>query len=313
MNLTAARPAVRTPEFDYASILSASEKVDWRVEDLIRETSRLDFTKRFLPDSLARVDALAFLTREQRRTLDHIRGHFYLYMFGLVEEFILPFVLGHVDPAREDGEIRDRALLGFASEEAKHIDLFARFGKLFRRTFGHELAVIGPPEQIGAAVLAHRRLAVGLLILHIEWMTQAHYVDAVKTAHELDPLFESLLRHHWMEEAQHARIDTLLVEEMAASMSQEEIEASFEDLLKIAAMIDGGLAQQVELDLEALERITGLELTSDEREQARKQQLQALRWTFLGSGLVHPRFLATLERLSPALRRRIEELTPAFC
>ena len=39
-------------------------------------------------------------------------------------------------------------------------------------------------------------------------MTQLHYLDSVKDDGDLDPLFKSLLRHHWMEEAQHAKLDT---------------------------------------------------------------------------------------------------------
>ena len=37
------------------------------------------------------------------------------------------------------------------------------------------------------------------------------------------------------------------------------------------------------------------------------------RWTYLGSGMKHPRFLATLGRLSPAERRRVEDAAPNFC
>ena len=32
-------------------------------------------------------------------TLNQIRGHEYLAMFGLVEEFILPYVVDHARPA----------------------------------------------------------------------------------------------------------------------------------------------------------------------------------------------------------------------
>lgn len=46
--------------------------------------------------------------------------------------------------------------------------------------------------------------------LHLEWMIQLHYVDSVRADEALDPQFCSLLRHHWMEEAQHAKLDTLI-------------------------------------------------------------------------------------------------------
>ena len=62
---------------------------------------------------------------------------------------------------------------------------------------------IGPPEEIGKAVLSHSPLGVALVILGIEWMTQKHYLESVRNDEDLDPQFKSLLRHHWMEEAQH--------------------------------------------------------------------------------------------------------------
>ena len=57
----------------------------------------------------------------------------------------------------------------------------------------------------------------------IEWMTQSHYVDSVRGDAELEPLFANLLRCHWIEEAQHAKLDTLMVEALAEGRSQEQI------------------------------------------------------------------------------------------
>ncbi len=50
-----------------------------------------------------------------------------------------------------------------------------------------------------------------------------------------------------------------------------------------------------------------------ERVQFIDVQRQANRWTFIGSGMTHERLLATLEAVSPAARRQIETLAPAFC
>ena len=70
----------------YETILATQQRVPaWRVEDLIGGDQRLDFTKRFLPEGLAGADGLAFLSESERRTLNQIRGHEYLTMFGLVE------------------------------------------------------------------------------------------------------------------------------------------------------------------------------------------------------------------------------------
>ena len=85
--------------------------------------------------------------------------------------------------------------------------------------------MIGPAEAIAAEVLRHDPLAVALVILLIEWMTQSHYVDSVKDDADLDPLFKSLLKHHWMEEAQHAKLDTLMVEALAEGRDEAEIDS----------------------------------------------------------------------------------------
>ena len=298
--------------YSYQATLATAQKANWRIEDIIGDDKRLDFTKPFMPESLARVEQLEFLSADEKRVLNQIRGAAYLGIFGLVEEFILPFVLDHARPQLQGDDNRVRALLQFAGEEAKHIHLFKRFREDFESGFGYNSAVIGPPEAIAQAVLAHDPLAVALTILHIEWMTQRHYLDSVKDDQSLDPQFKSLLKHHWMEEAQHAKLDTLMVEALAKGRSASEIEAAVEEYLEIGGLIDAGLKQQVDFDLDAFTRATGRELSEDEKDQFRQAQLQANRWTYLGSGMTHERVLMTLESLNPAARKRVEEVAPAF-
>jgi hypothetical protein len=220
-----------------------------------------------------------------------------------------------MDHARErlaGGDASTRAFLGFAAEEAKHIDLFKQFRREFRTGFATECAVIGPPAEIARAVLAHDPLAVALAILHIEWMTQRHYVDSVKDDRDLDPQFKSLLRHHWMEEAQHAKLDTLMVEALAAAGSGERLDRAIGEYFEIGGLIDGGLKQQTLFDLESLAQATGRRLSEAERAEFLAVQHQAQRWTFLGSGMSHPNFLATLQDLRPAAREQVATAAAAF-
>ncbi|HET8644194.1 MAG TPA: hypothetical protein VFO85_01820, partial [Vicinamibacteria bacterium] len=127
--------------FSYATCLAASERVRWRVEDVIGGERRLDFTRPFLPESLARVEPLGFLTPVEKLALNQIRGHAYLQTFGLAGAFILPFVLDQVRPRPWADEQRVRALLAFACEQAKHIHLFKRFHAEFEHGFGSPCAV----------------------------------------------------------------------------------------------------------------------------------------------------------------------------
>jgi hypothetical protein len=299
--------------YDFRETLVASQRINWRIEDIIGEDKPLDFTKPFLPESLARTANMYFLTSGERLVLNQIKGHTYLAMFGLVEEFILPFVLDHVRPSLDRDDYRVRAFLQFASEEAKHIQLFKTFTAEFHRNFASECAVIGPPSAVAEKVLSHQPLAVALAILHIEWMTQRHFIESVRDNQELDPQFKSLLRHHWLEEAQHAKLDTLMVEALAEGMTEAEIEKAVDEYLEIGGFLDEGLRRQAAFDMEAFERAAGFKLTESERAAFLTIQHQANRWTYLGSGMTHPRFLSTVGKLGAAQRRRIEEVSPVFC
>jgi hypothetical protein len=297
-------------DFSYETVLASSERAGWRLDDVFGPNQRLDFGANFMPEALARTNAAPGLTPDERRILNQISGHQYLSLFGLIEEFILPFVLDHARPLLNSDDYRVRALLQFAGEEAKHIQLFRRFHEAFAAGFGTRCDVIGPAHAIAAEVLRHDPLAVALAILQIEWMTQSHYLDSVRDDGGIDPLFKSLLRHHWMEEAQHAKIDAMMVLALAEGRSEIEIVAAVGEYLEIGAFLDGGLAQQVELNLQAFERAIGRSLPN--RAALFEQQHQAARWTYLGSGMVHPQFVDTLERIAPAARARVDAVAPQF-
>ena len=299
--------------YTYQSTLAAGHVTPWRVEDIIGGDKRLDFSKPFMPESLAWMDRLTFLTADEKRILNQIRGNTYLSIFELVEEFILPFVLDEARPHLLDDDYRLRALLQLAGEEAKHIQLFKTFKQEFKEGFGTECAVIGPPQDVAAAVLAHSPLAVAITILQIEWMSQRHYLESIKDDQDLDPQFKSLLKNHWVEEAQHAKTDTLMVEWLAEGKTEAQIMEAVEEFLDIGAFLDNGLTQQVEFDMDAFQRATGRQLTDAEKEEFRRVQKQANRWTYIGSAMTHERVLATLESLSPKARQRVESVAPAFC
>lgn len=301
-----------TRHYTYEEALAAAERIGWRVEDLINEDRRLDFGRPFLPEALARVEGLDFLSPGEKLKLNQIRGHFYLYMFGAVEEFILPFVLDHARRDLGGDDYRTRAFLQFAGEEAKHIHLFKAFRRDFIEGFGTECDVIGPPEAIAAAVLDQPPLAVALAILHIEWMTQRHWVECARDDGDLDPQFRSLLKHHWMEEAQHAKLDTLMVEALAAECDEETVAAGIAGYAEIGAFFDGGLRQQAAFDYESLCEATGRRFAADEKARFLEVQHQVLRYTFLGSGMTHPNFLDTVAAISPAARAEVEAAASAF-
>src|SRR5688572_26875014 len=105
-------------DFSYEDVLASSMRAAWQIEDVIPADAALDFSKPFLPEALARTAGVPGLSDGERRLLNQIRGHEYLCIFGLVEEFVLPFVLDHARPQLNGDDYRIRALLNFAGEEA---------------------------------------------------------------------------------------------------------------------------------------------------------------------------------------------------
>lgn len=299
--------------YSYQAALETSERIGWRVEDIIGGEKRLDFDRPFMPESLAQVKQLSFLTPDEQRTLNQIRGYEYLAMFGLVEEFILPYVVDYARLQLSGDDYRVRALLQFAGEEAKHIHLFKRFREEFEAGFGIKCDFIGPAEDIKRFVLSHSALGVGLAILHIEWMTLRHYIEGVKDNQDLDPQFKSLLKHHWLEESQHTKVDTLIVETLAETAVEKEIEQAFQEYADIGGFLDNGIKQQTEYNVESFVHATGRKLSKSEREAVRAAVLKGMRWTYLGTGMTHPNFLATVGQISPEGKKQIEAMAPMFC
>ncbi|RYZ04882.1 MAG: hypothetical protein EOO73_22165 [Myxococcales bacterium] len=285
--------------YSYRETLLASTRVSWRLEDVLAPSDRLDFSAPFLPESLAHTASLAALSSAERLTLNQLRGYSYLRLFGLVEEFILPFVLDHARSRVDAEDAEVRALLQFASEEAKHIELFKRFAAAFREDFRTPVEVIGPARDIADAVLEHSQLGVALAVLHIEWMTQQHYVEAVKSA-SLEPLFKRLLHHHWLEEAQHAKLDTLIAHKVAEPLGSAEIQQGIADYQRIVRLLGSGLDRQAELDLEALSRASGRDFPREAQAEILAAQRRSYHRTFIDAGREHPKFRRTVAQISRA-------------
>ena len=298
-------PTLASDRYDYRATLEAAERVEWPLDQVLARDSRLDFTRPFLPERLARTEPLAFLIGAERRLLNQLRGHGYLCTFTALEELILPFVLDRARDQLSGDDYRARAQLQFAGEGAKHVQLFKRMRRCLERGL-RGCRPLDDGGELARAVRARRPLAVALLVLQVEWMTQLHYVESVRDERALDPLFASLLKHHWLEECQHAKRTTLLIEDLTAAMSRGEAAVAIAEYLELVALLDRRLGEQAEADLAAFTRLSGRELDGGDRDRFLVGQRQALRWTFLGAGMGHPRFRETIARLLPGARRTID-------
>jgi len=124
-----------------------------------------------------------------------------------------------------------------------------------------------------------------------------------RNAHTAPFYRRSLLKHHWIEEAQHAKLDGLILKSLAESSSPEGVATAIQEYFEIGSFLDAGLFQQTELDLESLERAIDRRLSQDHRRQFLDVQHGALRWTFLGSAMGNRNFLAVLASVSDEAAR----------
>jgi hypothetical protein len=295
-------------------VITSSEQVAWTIESVLGPEARFDLKRPLLPDSLANVAKISCLDDAERLTLNQIRGNAYLYLFSFVEEYIIATAVRHAEAEVFGDHTALRAFLRFAEEEVKHQEMFRRALRLFEAGFGHKCDVIQNPEAVAEVILSHKPMAVLLVTLHLEIMTQQHFVESFRrgSTEELDPLFRQMLKHHWLEEAQHAKIDVLELERLAADASPELREESIDDYIKIVGALDGLLGQQAANDVASLSKILGRKFTEAERREILDAQVDAYRRTFVGLGLWSPAFRSEVERLSPAGARRIADLAQKY-
>src|SRR4030095_12372678 len=153
---------------------------------------------------------------------NQIMGNAYCHIFAYVEEYIIPQALEAAQRDIYGDETRLRTLLRFAEDEEKRQELFRRSTALFEKGFGVRCGLIPAREEVAKVVLSKSRLCSYLLTSMIARFTQLDYGDEVSDRSELDGLFRDLVRYHWMDEAQHAKIDTLLIDEIVREISEED-------------------------------------------------------------------------------------------
>jgi hypothetical protein len=134
----------------------------------------------------------------------------------------------------------------------------------------------------------------------------------VRDDEKLDELFRDILKFHWIDESQHAKADSVLMNEIVGDLNEEEREGAIDELLELGMAIDGLLAQQTDMDIEALEGAAGRTFSGDEKDEIRTHQRRAYRWTFLVSGLEHPKFVKIVSELTDAGSEKIASAAKAL-
>jgi hypothetical protein len=298
--------------FSYDDVVDASIRVTWQIDDIMPAGTVIQFDRPHLPDSLADVEQVSVLSESEKITLNHLRGLSYMHLFAFVEEYIIAQVVHHAEAELFGDQDALRALLRFGEEEVKHQTLFKRYCIAFQRDFGRECKLLGSASEVANIILANSPMAVMLVTLHLEIITQQHYTDAIKDDADIDPLFTSILMHHWMEESQHTRIDLLELEKMNQFAIQETRDKAIAEYFGILDAFDGLLAQQVEFDIDNLEAAVGRKLNDADRANLRSHQHRSYRKDYLLMGLNNRKVVAAMVGLDPDIERKIEEIAASY-
>ncbi|MDR3682312.1 MAG: diiron oxygenase [Geothrix sp.] len=292
--------------YSYGACIDQAYRVNWKIKDVLG-TVDFDLARPWLPADLSGSGGLFCLSPEEKRKLTHVEMGAYAHLVGFLETFIAPLMVDLALDSEEEDRQAFEALTNFASEEVKHMHLFREVSRRVDAALGFPLKLIGGQGEVTRAVLSRNKGAVLLLTAAIEWFTQQHYVSSMNHADDLDPLTREVFRCHWMEEAQHARLDQLEGLRLFKDMTVIEREEAVEDLVWLLAAVDDLLERQTLLDGLNLERYLGRTFTDGERGEILEGLLKAKRHCFLESGVSHPNFLELfLSVTTPSQRARVQ-------
>ena len=297
---------------DYGKVVEYSERVAWRLNDVFPSGVSLDFSKPFMPSSMFVGHTIDFLDEREMLKLNQIFGNAYRYLFYFVEAYIIDMAMRHAEAELYGNDDNLRAMLRFAEEEVKHQQMFQRFGEMFDRGFGTTCDLVENPQAVAQVILAKSPLAVTLVTLHLEIITQAHYVDCMRDRKEMEPLFQSLFKHHWLEEAQHAKLDALEIVKLRSGASPEVVQQAIDDYFEIAGAFAGLLAAQAKLDINSLERATGRTYSDEQRTVIEDAQRRSYNRAFLWSGVTNTLFLEFLAEHFPNALQGAAQAAEAF-
>ena len=121
-----------TANYNYYETLVASAKANWQIEEIIGGDKRLNFSKPFMPESLERVESLDFSAQRTRSCSIKFEATLSLHV-RRGRGVHSAFRAGPRTTAPYDDDYRTRALLQFASEEAKHIQRFRKFAETLKQ------------------------------------------------------------------------------------------------------------------------------------------------------------------------------------
>jgi hypothetical protein len=308
MNVAVLSP---TPELSrsgrYAQIVRLSKKSEWQIDRDLLQDRNFDFTRKFLPDGLSRVDMISFLNVQDAKLLSQIQGRTYAYIFGLVERFISAKMLDQGRAHALDDQHALEALVRFTNDEIKHQELFRRVEQSIGEQMTMGYRQMANPNDVARAVLAASTWSVLALTCHIELFVQSHYVESIVKGANLCPLFKDVFMYHWKDESQHVVLDELEWKDEHARLSPEQRDQAVDDLIALVGAVDGILQAQSMADADYFARIASRQYSDEEVADIHSVVLGAYRWQYIITGVRHPHFVRLLTSMTtPAQIARIQ-------
>jgi hypothetical protein len=285
-----------------------SKKSEWQIDRDLMQDRNFDFSRKFLPDGLSRVDKLVFLEPSDARLLSQIQGRTYAYIFGLVERFISAKMLDQGRAHALDDQHALEALVRFTTDEIKHQELFRRMELMIGEQMTMGYRQMAHPGDVARAVLAASTWAVLALTCHIELFVQSHYAESIGKTEDICPLFKDVFKYHWKDESQHVILDELEWKDEHERLSPAQRDVAVNDLIALVAAVDGILQAQSAADAEYFVRIASREYSAAEIADIRSGVLAAYRWQYIITGVRHPHFGRLLTSMTtPAQMLRIQQ------
>ena len=274
----------------YARVIEASKRIRWDIDrDVIRGRT-FDFTRKFLPDGISKLDRLGFLGADDRRLLGQIQGRTYANMFGLVERFIGAKMLEISRDHWLGNQSALEALVRFTDEELKHQELFRRIERMVAEGMPAGYRFLPQANDVAGLVLGKSTWAVLALTCHIELFVLAHYRQSIDPDGELSELFKDVFLFHWKEESQHVIVDELEWQREDAKLTPEQREQAVTDLIELVGAVDGMVQAQADTDAEYFFKVCRGPYSKEQSQRVREGVLHAYRWQYIISGVEEPRF-----------------------
>lgn len=287
----------------YVKSIEGSKRIRWDIDKDVLRGRQFDFSKKFLPDGISKVDHLDFLSEEEMRFLSQIQGRTYANMFGFVERFIVAKILEITRDHWLGDQLALEALVRFCDEELKHQELFRRIEAMMAQAMPPGYEFPWDPNEVASVVLGKSTWAVMALIYEIELFTQEHYKKSIEPDENLSELYGDVFLYHWKEEAHHAHLDSLELSRLDEKISSDERDKAVDELIELVGAVDNILQKQSDSDVRYFVENSRRSFNEKDMDRVKNTLLEAYRWQYIFSGVEHPRFQELFRRLTTEMQQ----------